>query len=130
AAKPGVMMRPIEKAPVPDDKPAGRLRQMKDLVFRFTATILVDGDEALKQEMRRLPSPIHRYADEGEGLRDGVLFGLTTNGTNPDMLIVIELRGDPPHRAQWSYGIVKMTYAEVRLRLDNDEVWSSPVSAP
>jgi hypothetical protein len=102
---------------------------MKELFARFSATVLVDGNESLRQEMRRLSTPIYRYDDERAGLKDGVIFGLTTNGTNPDILIVIELR-----RAQsdfvWKYGIVKMTYSDVRLRLDDSEVWSSPISAP
>jgi hypothetical protein len=127
--KPGFELRPIDKGPVPDEKRAGRLRQMKELFARFSATVLVDGNESLRQEMRRLSTPIYRYDDERAGLKDGVIFGLTTNGTNPDILIVIELR-----RAQsdfvWKYGIVKMTYSDVRLRLDDSEVWSSPISAP
>ena len=112
------------------DKPAARLRQMKEQIARFTVTIHVDGKEKLKQEMRLLPSPIHRYADENAGLRDGVIFGLTTNGTNPDMLIVIELRTDTKRLPVWQYDVVKMTDSEVHVRLDDAEAWSSPVAAP
>ncbi len=128
--KPGVVLRPLENAPEPGEKPAERLRQMKAMISRFTGTIHVDGKDSLKQEMRLLPSPMHRYADEGAGLRDGVIFALTTNGTNPDMLIVIELRGEKGAEPAWLYGIVKMTYAEVHIRLDKSEVWKSPVSEP
>ena len=126
----GVILRPLEDGPLPNERPAGRLRQMKELVARFAGTIHVDGKESLKQEMRRLATPIHRYSDEGSGLRDGVIFGLTTNGTNPDMLIVIELRELKEKGPQWDYGIVKMTYAEVHIRLDGAQVYSSPVSEP
>jgi hypothetical protein len=126
--KPGLVLRPFDSAPEPGARPAERLRQMKELIARFTATIHVDGKESLRQEMRLLPSPMHRYAD-GE-LRDGVIFALTTNGTNPDMLIVVELRAEKGAEAAWYYGIVKMTYAEVHIRLDNFEVWKSPVSEP
>jgi hypothetical protein len=51
-------------------------------------------DEMQKQEIRRLATPVYRYADVGAGLRNGVIFGLTTNGTNPDLLLLIELRGE------------------------------------
>jgi hypothetical protein len=128
--KPGVVLRTLENAPEPGEKPAERLRQMKAMISRFTGTIHVDGKDSLKQEMRLLPSPMHRYADEGAGLRDGVIFALTTNGTNPDMLIVIELRGEKGAEPAWHYGIVKMTSAEVHIRLDKSEVWKSPVSEP
>ena len=128
--KPGLVLRPLENAPEPAEKPAERLRQMKALIARFTGTIHVDGKDSLKQEMRLLPSPMHRYADRESGLRDGVIFALTTNGTNPDMLILIELRGEKGAEPAWHYGIVKMTYAEVHIRLDKSEVWKSPVSEP
>jgi hypothetical protein len=128
----GLTLRAFPDAPQPAERPASRQRQMKDLAARFNATIHsrhLDTKELVKQEMRLLPSPIHRYADEKNGLRDGMIFGLTTNGTNPDMLIVIELRGAQP-RLEWQYGIVKMTYSEVHIRLDKSEVYQSPVSEP
>ena len=126
----GITFHPLEDGPAPHERPAGRLRQMKDLVARFAGTIHVDGKDSLKQEMRRLATPIDRYADEDAGLVDGVIFSLTTNGTNPDMLIVIELQGQKEKGPQWEYGIVKMTYAEVHIRLDQREVYSSPISEP
>jgi hypothetical protein len=128
--KPGMVLRTLENAPEPGEKPAERLRQMKAMIARFTGTIHVDGKDSLKQEMRLLPSPMHRYADVENGLRDGVIFALTTNGTNPDMLIVIELHAEKGAQPAWHYGIVKMTYAEVHIRLDKSEIWRSLISEP
>jgi hypothetical protein len=131
--KPGFELRKIPASPAPEDKPVSRLRQMKEMVGRFAATIHARHaatQELIPQEMRRLPSPIHRYADEGAGIVDGIIFALTTNGTNPDILIVIELRsakGSPP---EWMYGIVNMTAADVHLRLDDAEVWVSLTTDP
>ena len=133
ATKSGFVLQKLSEAPAPAERPALRQRQMKDLVGRFAATIHsrhLDTKELVKQEMRLLPSPIHRYADEDAGLRDGVIFGLTTNGTNPDMLIVIELRRDKTSDPEWHYGIVKMTSSEVHIRLDQSEIYSSPISEP
>lgn len=133
AAKPGFDLRPVPKAPQPADKPASRARQMKEIVTRFAATIdakHLDKDELVKQEMRLLPSPIHRYADELNSLQDGMIFGLTTNGTNPDMLLVIELRGTELAASVWKYGVVKMTDADVHVRLDSKEVWVSLLTEP
>jgi hypothetical protein len=126
----GTTLHPLENAPAPGETFAGRLRQMKELVSRFAGTIHVDGKVSLKQEMRRLTSPIHRYSDEATGLVDGVIFGLTTNGTNPDMLVLIELREEREKSPRWDYGVVKMTAAEVHIRLDSAEVYSSPISEP
>lgn len=131
ASQPGIEFKSIADANVPQDTPAGRLRQMKELFARFSSTVHsrhVDSDELVKQEMRSLPSPIHRYA--GAGVDDGVIFGLTSNGTNPDLLVFIELRsvGDQPKTPH--YGIVRMTDAELHVRIDDHEVWNSPYQAP
>lgn len=127
--KAGVELHALEKAPVPADRPAPRLRQMKLMAQRFAGTIIPQNAE-LKREMRRLPTPICRYNDEGGGLQDGVIFGLTTNGTNPDMLILIELRGQRGAAPKWHYGIAKVTYSEVHIRLDDKEIYSSRITAP
>jgi len=129
----GFELLKIPDVPEGAERPAARQRQMKELAARFTATIYNTNPDTKRpepQEMRLLATPIHRYADEAAGLQDGMIFGLTTNGTNPDMLIVIELRGDKLSSAEWKYGIVKMTIAEVRVRLDKDEAWMSPRNSP
>jgi hypothetical protein len=133
ATKPGLELRSIPNAPEAAEKPATRQRQMKDLVARFAATIFNTNPDTKRpepQEMRLLATPIHRYADEANGLQDGMIFSLTTNGTNPDMLVVIELRGAKNSSAEWKYGIVKMTIAEVHVRHDSQEVWMSPRNSP
>lgn len=127
--KAGVDLHALAKAPVPADRPVVRLRQMKQIATRFAGTIIPQNAE-LKQEMRRLPTPICRYDDEGGGLRDGMIFGLTTNGTNPDMLILIELRGKKGAAPKWHYGIAKVTHSEVHIRLDDTEIFSSSLRAP
>lgn len=127
--KAGVELHALEKAPAPADRPGVRLRQMKLMAKRFEGTIIPQNAE-LKQEMRRLPTPICRYEDEAGGLRDGAIFGLTTNGTNPDMLILIELRGEKKEASKWHYGIAKVTYSGVHIRLDDTEIYSSAITAP
>lgn len=130
ATKSGVGFRSIPEVPPPNDKPAGRLRQMKEFFKRFSATILVDGKASLKQEMRQLASPIHRYADTAAGLTDGAIFAFSTNGTNPDVLFLLEatsVQGMPP---QWKYAVVGMTYAEFSVRLDQAEIFKMPFPPP
>jgi hypothetical protein len=129
----GLVLQKLPHGPVPENKSTARLRQMKELVARFAATIFAndrDKRELVPQEMRLLPSPVHRYSDEAKGIRDGIIFALTTNGTNPDVLIVIELRPEGNLPNEWTYGIVNMTSADVNLRLDDREVWVSRVSDP
>ncbi len=128
-SKAGFELRTIPRGPVPEETAAARLHQMKELIGRFAATIHSKhrgNAELVPEELRLLPSPLHRYADDKQDIRDGVIFALTTNGTNPALMIVIELRpgegDDPP---EWKYGIVNMTADDVHLRLDEAEVWAS-----
>jgi hypothetical protein len=130
AAKAGVAWLPISDAPEIHDKPPARLRQMKELAKRFSATILIDGKESLKQEMRQLTSPIHRYADAERGLTDGTIFGFSTNGTNPDVLLIIEAASKKNLTPQWRFAVVGMTWSEYRVRLDEAEVYRMPFPPP
>ena len=133
ATKAGLELHIIPESPEAADTPAIRQRQMKNLIGRFEATIFNTNPDTKKpepQEMRLLVTPIHRYTDEANGLLDGMIFGLTTNGTNPDMAVVIESRGKKDSPFEWKYGIVKMTIAEVHVRLDRNEVWMSPRNGP
>jgi hypothetical protein len=122
--KAGIEFHAMPAAPQPAEKPAGRQRQMKDLVGQFAATINVDVGRDTRQEMRLLPTPVHRYSDDAAGIRDGTIFALTTNGTNPDTLIIIELNGPAQTVPTWQYGVVRMTTGEVRIRLNGEEVWT------
>jgi hypothetical protein len=129
--KAGIELKPVPGATAPDDKPAPRLRQMKELFARFSATIHskhVDTKELVQQEMRPLASPIHLYANTD--VNDGAIFGLTTNGTNPDLLLLVELRSVAGMPKSWHYGIVRMTDGELHVRIDDNEVWNSPYQAP
>jgi len=131
--KAGFELQRIPRGPMPEKTAPARLRQMKELIGRFAATIHSkhrDNAQLVPEELRLLPSPVYRYADDKQDIRDGVIFALTTNGTNPAVMIVIELRlgeGDSP---EWKYGIVNMTADEVHLRLDEVEVWVALRGAP
>lgn len=124
--KPGFELQRIPRGPIPEKTAPARLRQMKELIGRFAGTIHSkhrDNPELVPEELRLLPSPLYRYAGETKEIRDGVIFALTTNGTNPALMIVIELRLGEGDSQEWKYGIVNMTADEVHLRLDEVEIW-------
>ncbi len=124
ATKPGIQLRPLEGAPAPAEGKAARLRQMKELAGRFGAT-LIDEPVNKREKMRLLPRPLYRYeAPAGESL-DGAVFGLTSNGTNPDAILVIELQRSKAGAAtEWAYGVAGMTTGGLALTLDDKEVWA------
>jgi hypothetical protein len=125
AKKAGIEWTALE-GPAPQAKAAGRLRQMKELFQRFTATTR---DDVLKtsDELRPLARPLHEYSSPGHGVVQGILCGFAANGTNPDVLIALEAVGEaddkkPPQ--SWRYGVVCMTAGGVSVKLDRAEVFT------
>jgi hypothetical protein len=118
-------LRRIPGAPKPATIEAARLRQVRDLAARFTAH-QVNRRRAAEQryELRLLPRPFYRYSDPSSGLIDGAFF-LFVNGTNPEILLMIEAREEGP-LAPWSYGLARISRAAPTVLLDRQEVWSQP----
>jgi hypothetical protein len=127
ARKPGIVLRSVPDAPPPGDGKPTRLRQMKELAGRVSATI-VNLASTNTQEMRLLPRPIYRYEEATGELLDGTVFGLTTNGTNPDAILVVELHKSEEGALNWKFGFAGMTQEQLSVKFDGKEVWSKPHS--
>jgi hypothetical protein len=126
ARKPGMELAPIGGAPDAAQGMAARLRQMKDIAKRFDAT-MIDGPDK-RQQMRLLPRPLYRYEEPAGDLRDGAVFGLTSNGTNPDAVLVVELHRAQAPAPEWKFGVTGMTTSALSVRFDDKEVWTKPSS--
>ncbi len=118
--KGGVTFREIPGAPTPASTEAERLRQMKDMVKRFSAREVFKSRE---YALRLIAHPIDRYADQASGLMDGEIF-LFGNGTNPEVLLMIEARRPVEGPPAWSYAAAPLARAEVTLGLDRKDVWT------
>jgi hypothetical protein len=123
-AKEGLAFREIPDAPDPGKTEAERLRQMKDLLKRFSAREFYD-ITAQDYALRLLSHPIDRYADAASGLVDGAIF-IFANGTNPEALLVIEARRLGTGSPTWSYAAAPLTRAEPTVRLGQKDVWTHP----
>ena len=113
-------LKDVPNAPDVGDKPAVRLRQMKEINRRFEAHEFWDPNNS-RFELRLLVQPVHRYLDESAKLTDGAVFVLA-HGTNPEVLIQIEAHADeqPP---RWRYSLVRLGSAEMHVSIDGKEVW-------
>ena len=120
---PGLEFRALSEAVMPADSKAARLTQLRQLARRFSATILRDPAENRRDEMRLLPQPLFRYANPDVGLIDAALFGFTATGTNPDVLLAVEMRGNDD--VSWHYGIARMTMEGLSVQLDGATVWTA-----
>ncbi|MCH7686941.1 MAG: hypothetical protein IH899_09710, partial [Planctomycetes bacterium] len=124
--KPGLKLQKFPDGPKPADTKVGRLRQIKQLARRFSATEFLAGGRSLG-EMRLLPRPIYRYADPDSGIKDGAVFVLSLNGTNPDGVLVIELEQRGSAGFAWRFGPARLTNGGLSVRLDDKQVWRVPV---
>jgi len=75
-------------------------------------------------ETRTMPKPLFEYKDPLTKLPLGAIFGMSSTGTNPDLLLLIEARRDGEGKLRWEYAHARMTSASVRMRLDETEIWS------
>ncbi len=127
AREPGLKLRVLAGAPLPAEKPAARLGQMKQLFSRFAAHegAVVEG----RIELRPMARPLFRYRDDAAGVIDGAVFSFA-NGTNPEVLWVIEAQSDDQTNESWHFGFVQMTGAEVIAELDGKEIWKCREANP
>jgi hypothetical protein len=100
---------------------------MRNLARRFSS-IISDPVLGWEEKQRLLSRPVHRYSDLASALLDGTVFAFSTAGTNPDLLLVIELHGQDLSESVWKYGLVQMTNRQLAVRLGEQEVWRvSPI---
>ena len=94
-------MQRVPNGPPPGATPAARLLQFKRLTKRFSARIQNGLDN--RDQMRLMPTPICRYEGGQPGLIEGAVFGYTM-GTNPDVLLVLELHRVKDGDNEWRCG--------------------------
>jgi len=120
AREPGLNLRRLDGAPAPAERPAARLGQMKELFARLGAHegAVVEG----RVELRPMARPLYRYHDDAAGVIDGAIF-VFANGTNPEVLCVIEAQSGDENTRNWHFGFVQMTGGELVVELDGKEIW-------
>lgn len=128
ATKPGIAFLDLKDAPQPAATKAARLRQMKDLVRRISIS-LADPDQGFKENLRLLARPVHLYDDADAGILDGAAFVLSTNGTNPDAIVVIEAQEITKGKFHWRFAPARMTTGELSVRDGETEVWTVSFSS-
>lgn len=119
AKQPGVKWQDL------NDKPAitraARLVQLREMARRFSGEILVDKQGKNRLQMRLLSRPLYRF-DESRDLLDGVVFGFTGAGTNPDALLLFDLAPN----GGWRFSVAGITADGLRVKLDDRVIHEHP----
>ena len=124
----GVEFRRVPDAPAPAESPAGRLRQMKALARRFTATLTGwKSSENRREELRLLPQQLYRCDLKAAGathpdLRDGAVFAFV-QGTDPEVLLLLEAVAQSDGTPGWQYAFARATSGGLEAQLDGKLVW-------
>lgn len=118
----GLEWKELPNAPALASTAAVRLTQLRTAARRFSARLERSNTVGGTNEMRLISTPLHRYTSKAHRVLDGALFGLTATGTNPDVVIALEI--DDANR--WRYGVNRMTLEGLSVKLDEKEVWTCP----
>jgi hypothetical protein len=119
--EPGVTFRPVPEAPSPAASGAGRLSQMRGVARRFRALF---GERADEHELRLLTQPLYRYPAKGSAENDGAVFAFV-QGTDPEMLLIVEIRNGADGEPRWHYAAARMTVVNLHLEYQEQPVWSA-----
>lgn len=126
-AKAGFVAQMFPEAPSPADRPALRLRQMKEMSRRLSAHEFWDPDHS-RFELRLLAQPVHRYQDADAGVIDAAIF-LLAHGTNPEVVVTMEaVRGEQSSQ-RWQCAFMRLGHAEMHVQIDGKEVWRTDRAA-
>jgi len=120
----GLLAQPIPDAPAAADSTTGRLAQMRTIARRFSAECFYKEETAT--QLRLLPQPLYRLADEKQGVVDGALFAMVVSN-DPEILLLIESSnvasaGESP----WRYSVCRMSSLKQVVRFDEKEIVSFP----
>jgi hypothetical protein len=121
----GLLEQRLPDAPAPAEKKAQRLTQMRNLARRFTATCY-QSRTGQPTNLRLLPQPLYRFADEKAGVLDGALFAFVVSN-DPELFLMLEAARDGKRdEAQWRFSLARMSSHKGTVRLDDKEIWSVP----
>jgi hypothetical protein len=121
--KPALKFQNIDVKEAAQRTPALRLVQLRNLARRFRAR--TTDRQSNTEEMRLLAQPIFRYSSTAQNVIDGAVFGVVSNGTNPDALLLIQvLQSADESQPVWEYGCLGMSGDEITFDLDESTIFT------
>jgi hypothetical protein len=116
----GVEFKPVPGDPeIPASTPVRRLNQMRNIMRGFTAAF---GYDRWRHELRLMPQPLYRYGTGDGDLVDGALFAFA-QGTDPEILLLLEARGTDKESRNWQYAVARMNMGDLDLKHAGEVVW-------
>jgi len=107
----------------PSETPQGRRQQAKQLSRDFEMAEFIGANDA-RTMLRLFPRPIYEYEDEESSLLSGSMF-VFANGTNPEILLLLEAHQRKGGEKVWQYGCAPLSTARVEAKLGGLTVWEA-----
>lgn len=126
----GVEFKPVPKAPPPAKTVANRLRQMKAIAEGFKATMTGwMRDNSDQEALRLLTTELHRYdltgaKDTEPKLIDGALFAYAGQGTDPEVVLLLEAVGTA-EKTEWQCAFARATSGGLEVKFGDEVIWSA-----
>ena len=122
--EPGVTFSEIPGAPAVGKTVGRRKRQMSQLARQFTGTMTGwKPDNGDQEKLRLLNTPLYRYESEDPKIVDGALYAFA-QGTDPEILLLIEAVADDDQPAKWQYAFARRTSGGLEAHHKGVLVWS------
>ena len=129
--KPGLRFDVVKDVDPPSKAAATRSRQMREIAGTFAASVDFNYDVKSRYELRLLTRAVHRYGLEG-GPIEGAIWAFV-QGTNPEVLLLIEARRPASSDPEWRYAIAPMTSYPAEVTRQGKSVWKidrQPIPTP
>ena len=119
----------LAEAPEPGPDKAAWQRQFRTIARQFSGVAYAGRDGSRLDALRLLPKPILEYEAKDQRVLVGAVFAMAT-GTNPNVLLTIELRESEGGVRKWYYAVGRMSADGFTLKYGDRELWSGPDAAP
>lgn len=83
------------------------------------------GRSEFPEVLRVIARPILEFKAPNQGVPYGAVFS-HAGGTNPTVLLVVQVETQPDGGRRWTYTPMHMTATKVTLKLDGEIVWTDP----
>lgn len=124
--KTGIVLTPAEEAPAVAGSATQRLQQMRSLARSFAAESWAQDGKTW--ELRLLTTPLLQYQPASGEVLEGALFAMVSSaGTDPEVLLLIEARhpADDPKSWTWCTAALRFSDRDLTIKRNDRLVWSS-----
>ena len=119
----------LADAPQPGPDKTAWQRQFRAIARQFSGAAYAADNASRIDALRLMPKPIMEYEAQEQGVLVGAVFAMAT-GTNPNVLVTIELRESADRGRTWYYAVGRMSANGLTLKYRDRELWSGPLAAP